>query len=417
MSNSDSSALASPNQPAAADTTLIEDDLPSSWLLTSLGSVVDYGRTSKAEPEDIADQDWVLELEDIEKDSSRLLERVTFLHRRSKSTKSRFQSGDVLYGKLRPYLNKVLIADRPGFCTTEIVPIEAEPRIDRRYLFYWLKHPAFLKYVDAESHGMNMPRLGTDAGRGAPFVVAPRSEQTRIADQLDALVSRVQACNDQLGVAPALLKRFRRAVFAAATSGDLTGDWWNGKALPDWSHERAADVCAKVQSGGTPKEGFQPSGIPFLKVYNIVDQKVAFDTKPQFIAPSIHVGSMAKSQTLPGDVLMNIVGPPLGKVAIVPADHPAWNINQAITLFRPSDRVTSVWLYIVLCDGKNIAAITHETKGSAGQVNISLSQCRDFVLPTPCLEEQTEIARRVEALFKIADRIEARFSCARALVH
>lgn len=199
--------------------------LPTSWVLTTLGTVVNYGSTVKAEPNEIADGDWVLELEDIEKDSSCLLQKMTFLQRQSKSTKNQFQAGDVLYGKLRPYLNKVLIAAEPGYCTTEILPLKAGPHIDNRYLFYWLKHPTFLKYVEAESHGMNMPRLGTDAGKAAPLVLAPRNEQTRIADQLDTLITRIQSCNDRFDAIPALLKRFRQTVLDAASSGELTRDW------------------------------------------------------------------------------------------------------------------------------------------------------------------------------------------------
>jgi type I restriction enzyme, S subunit len=197
-------------------------DLPASWILTTLGTVVQYGSTEKAEPHEIANDGWVLELEDIEKDSSRLLQKMTFLQRQSKSTKNRFQTGDVLYGKLRPYLNKVLIADEPGYCTTEILPLKAGAHLDNRYLFYWLKHPVFLKYVEAESHGMNMPRLGTEAGKAAPFVLAPRNEQTRIADQLDILLTRIQSCNDRFDAIPALLKRYRQAVLRAAISGELT---------------------------------------------------------------------------------------------------------------------------------------------------------------------------------------------------
>lgn len=387
--------------------------VPDSWLTTSLGSVVDYGKTSKAEPSEIEDDDWVLELEDIEKGTSRVLARKTFSERQSLSTKNRFEAGDVLYAKLRPYLNKVVIADAPGFCTTEIVPLRGGVHLDQRFLFYWLKNPIFLGYVETESHGLNMPRLGTDTGRAAPFVLAPRSEQTRIADKLDAVLARADACRDRLDRIPDILKRFRQSVLRAAMSGQLSVDW-RGGLEPEWAYERAADVCAKVQSGGTPKEGFTEDGIPFLKVYNIVDQKVAFEYKPQFIQPAIHKSSMAKSQTLPGDVLMNIVGPPLGKVAVVPGAHPEWNINQAITLFRPSSRISTGWLYIVLCSGKNIAHIVHETKGSAGQVNISLSQCRDFVFPVPSVEEQAEIVRRVGKLFTLADKLEARHAAARS---
>jgi len=98
--------------------------LPDSWKTCRLGDVVDYGATSKAEPDAIPADAWVLELEDIEKDTSKVLQRLTFAQRQSKSTKNRFAAGDVLHGKLRPYLNKVICADQAGFCTTEIIPLK-----------------------------------------------------------------------------------------------------------------------------------------------------------------------------------------------------------------------------------------------------------------------------------------------------
>ena len=125
---------------------------------------------------------------------------------------------------------------------------------------------------------------------------------------------------------------------------------------------------------------------------------------------------MSKSQTKPGDVLMNIVGPPLGKVAIVPDDFLDWNINQAITLFRPNQRIISKWIYYFLCSGFSIAEIIHETRGSAGQSNISLSQCRDFIFPVPPIEEQREIVRRVERLFTFAEQLEARLQAGQDLL-
>lgn len=230
-----------------SEATINAADLPASWVLTTLGTVVQYGRTEKAEPHEIADDDWVLELEDIEKDSSRLLQKITFLERQSKSTKNKFQAGDVLYGKLRPYLNKVLIADEPGYCTTEVLPLNAGAHLDNRYLFYWLKHPAFLKYVEAESHGMNMPRLGTEAGKAAPFVLAPRNEQTRIVNQLDTLLTRIQSCNDRFDAIPALLKRFRQAVLDAALNGAFSGNPVKGR-VPRVCISSIASVGARVNA-------------------------------------------------------------------------------------------------------------------------------------------------------------------------
>lgn len=260
-----------------------------------------------------------------------------------------------------------------------------------------------------------MVNLNQGILRALDIPIPSLAEQRRIADKLDALLARVDACRDRLDRVPTILNRFRQAVLNAAVDGYLTEEW-RGGGLKSWSFERAADVCAKVQSGGTPKEGFTTSGVPFLKVYNIVHQRIDFAYRPQFIAHDVHSSTLSKSLTLPGDVLMNIVGPPLGKVAVVTDEYPAWNINQAITLFRPSPRVSTGWLYCVLCSGKNIQSIIHETRGSAGQVNISLSQCRDFVIPVPPRDEQAEIVRRVESLFALADAIEAKWQAARAQV-
>ena len=167
-----------------------------------------------------------------------------------------------------------------------------------------------------------------------------------------------------------------------------------------WAEARAADVCDLVQSGGTPKkDGFvDEGGVPFLKVYNLVGQKIAFNYKPQFISKDAHAGNGKKSQVIPGDVLMNIVGPPLGKVAIVPDDYPEWNCNQALTIFRPSDAVTTDWLYHFLRSGIPVSTVVGETRGVVGQVNISLSQCRDFSVPIPPRPEQRRIVAKLDRL-------------------
>ena len=261
-----------------------------------------------------------------------------------------------------------------------------------------------------------MPRLGTDAGLKAPLVLAPLNEQRRIVDKLDRIGDRNRTARNELSHIPKLIARYKQAVLAAACSGKLTEDWRQTTNQKPWIYKRAADVCEKVQSGGTPREGFiQCLGIPFLKVYNIVDQKIAFEDRPQFVTESIHNGVLAKSRTQPNDVLMNIVGPPLGKVAIVPDSFPEWNINQAITLFRPSKNITTEFIYYFLCSGISTSEIINETRGSAGQVNISLSQCRDFIFPVPSLEEQKEIVRRVEKMFEKIDLMEQEYQKAAKL--
>lgn len=391
-----------------SEVSLSPDDLPSTWVLTNLGTVVDYGSTAKVEPSQISGEDWVLELEDIEKDSSKLLQRITFAQRQSKSTKSRFQPGDVLYGKLRPYLNKVMIADQAGYCTTEIVPIKTGAPLDNRYLFYWLKHPAFLKYVEAESHGMNMPRLGTDTAKAAPFVLAPRNEQTRIADQLDKLLARIQVCNDRLDAIPALLKRFRQAVLDAATSGALTEDW-QPESKRIWTVVQLSDVASDFSYGSAAKSS-KTGLIPVLRMGNIQNGRLdwsdlVFTSDPQEID---------KYKLLKGDVLFNRTNSPelVGKTAVYQGEREAIYAGYLIRVrclptLRPE--------YLNYCLGSKAGRAYCWSVKSDGvsQSNINAKKLAAFEFSLPSIQEQAEIVCRVEALQKLADRIEARYIAAR----
>jgi type I restriction enzyme, S subunit len=162
-------------------------ELPSGWEWTRLGEITNFGAAVKLDS--ISDDCWVLDLEDIEKDTSQLLQKVRFIDRGSLSEKNAFFSGDILYGKLRPYLNKVIVADENGVCTTEILPIRCFGPFNSHYFKFALKSPNFITYVTARSYGMKMPRLGTDDGRQACFPLPPLVEQHRIVAKVDELMA------------------------------------------------------------------------------------------------------------------------------------------------------------------------------------------------------------------------------------
>ena len=149
----------------------------------------------------ISDETWVLDLEDIEKDTSKLLQKCRFSERRSLSDKNSFQAGDVLYGKLRPYLNKVIVADEAGVCTTEILPVRCYGPFSSNYFKFALKSPYFINYVNARSYGMKMPRLGTEDGRKAYFPLPPLAEQHRIVAKVDELMALCDALKTRINEA------------------------------------------------------------------------------------------------------------------------------------------------------------------------------------------------------------------------
>jgi type I restriction enzyme S subunit len=172
-------------------------DLPSSWIWTCLGNVAQYGSLAKVgSNKNIPDEMWVLDLEDIEKDTSRLIERVSSSARSFQSAKTAFERGDVLFGKLRPYLNKALVADQEGVCTTEIVPIRGYCGLVPEYVRLVLKSQLTMARVDQLMYGMKMPRLGTADAVALGFPLPPLAEQHRIVakvDELMALCDRLEA--------------------------------------------------------------------------------------------------------------------------------------------------------------------------------------------------------------------------------
>jgi type I restriction enzyme, S subunit len=306
----------------------------------------------------------------------------------------------------------------------------------KNFLLYGIG--GYLSAIEAATSSVTVCHLSSRDIQRIPFPLPPLGEQKRIVEKLDTILPKVKSAKTRLENIPGILKKFRQSVLAAACSGRLTEDWREGN--PDvedansiytrtrvfnktadvafqendigWFIAKAEYVTSTITKGTTPKAGELLSDglIPYLKVYNIVDQSIDFNYKPQFVSAETHRGLLQRSIIYPGDVLMNIVGPPLGKVAITPNNYEEWNINQAIAFFRPiKELLTSDYLYIVLCNGEPIQEISKEFRGSAGQQNISLEQARNFLMPLPPLQEQHEIVRRVEKLFALADSLETKY--------
>ena len=124
------------------------DDIPDSWGVCCLGEVCDYGNCTNVDTKDIPETAWILDLEDIEKDTGKVLQKLTLKERNSASTKHSFHKGQVLYSKLRPYLNKVVLADDEGYCTSEILPLDFNDMVYPKYARYYLMSPTFLKYAN-----------------------------------------------------------------------------------------------------------------------------------------------------------------------------------------------------------------------------------------------------------------------------
>ena len=169
----------------------IEDEipfeLPDGWAWARLGVICPYGENKAVSADLIDETSWILDLEDIEKETGVIKKYATKSKRNSVSNKYSFYKGQLLYSKLRPYLNKVVIAPKDGYCTTEILPLTFYGNIYSPYMQLFIMSPTFLTYVNMISYGVKMPRLGTNDGKNAIIAIPPIKEQKRIRDKFDII--------------------------------------------------------------------------------------------------------------------------------------------------------------------------------------------------------------------------------------
>lgn len=173
-------------------------NLPKGWCLTTLESITNYGSCVNVSVQEIPKDAWVLELEDIEKDSAKILCARHKKDREIKGVRHRFKAGDILYSKLRTYLNKVLIAPNEGFCTTEIIPISVKLGIHNKYICHVLRSQAFLDYTAQCGYGVKMPRLSTKDAQNGIIPLPPYNEQLRIVSMVEKLLADLGTIEESL---------------------------------------------------------------------------------------------------------------------------------------------------------------------------------------------------------------------------
>lgn len=156
---------------------------------------------------------------------------------------------------------------------------------------------------------------------------------------------------------------------------------------------KASEVCDFITKGTTPPSEEilateSAETVPYLKVYNLsMTGDLQFQQEPQYVSREVHERQLARSKVYPNDVLMNIVGPPLGKFALVSDEYPEWNINQAIAIFRAKEQILPKYLLAALMQEKVMKPFIGQAVG-VRQLNISLEQCRNLECALPPIEEQ-----------------------------
>jgi len=235
------------------------------------------------------------------------------------------------------------------------------------------------------------------------FPLPPLSEQQRIVDKIDSLFSELENGITMLKTIKAQLLIYRQAVLKWAFEGKLTNTVMQEK-------KKLEDMCFFITKGTTPKKeemSKNKGDIPFIKVYNLTFIGVLdFTIEPMYVTKKVHNNFLARSKVIPDDVLMNIVGPPLGKVSIIPNSMNEANINQAIVRFRCKEQLVSKYLLHFLLYEKTIEGLSKQAKTTAGQINLTLEICRNLEIPICSKSEQQAIVSTIESRLSVCDKLE-----------
>jgi type I restriction enzyme S subunit len=287
--------------------------------------------------------------------------------------------------------------------------LRPNPTIAPQYLGYVLESPRIQRHFIDTAKGTAQKGVYLKALGKLEVELAPLAEQVRIVNQLNTLLARVQACNDRFDAIPALLKRFRRTVLDAAFSGQLSTEMMGTSPKESYPRIRLSEIAESRL--GKMLDRQKNTGTPTPYIGNVNVRWFSFDLvnlQQIFIEEREKPGLEIRD----GDVFICEGGEP-GRCAIWDAGTTDIVFQKALHRVRPfKDRLLPQWLaYCIrhMTDTEQLkplytgTTIRHLTGASLAQV----------LIPLPDSNEQTEIIHRVEALFAMADRIEARCTAAR----
>ena len=377
-------------------------DLPHGWARIALSGLVSPAGL-------FSDGDWVESKDQDANGSIRLLQLAdlgdgVFLDKSSRFVnEEQFKrlrctevlEGDILIARMPDPLGRACLAPRlPQRCITVVDVAILRPGnalVHSAWAMHALNAPQVRTQIDLESSGTTRRRIARGKLALFELPVPPVDEQKRIADKLDAVLARVAACRDQLNRVPAILKRFRQAVLAAAMSGRLTEEWRasGGLSAPV---ETTLGAVLRVSSGS------------FLAARDMA----LGGTIPVFGGNGIN-GHHDQGNVSKETLVLGRVGYYFGSVHLTPST--AWVTDNAMVVHHDETKTLRRFLYYALQ-----AIDLRANDASTAQPLISGRKLYPLRITIPAMREQSEVVRRVESLFAWADRLEARHAAARTHV-
>jgi type I restriction enzyme S subunit len=391
----------------------MENDLPKTWLVSKLGEIcfTTSGGTPSRKRDDFygGTIPWVKSGELSKGVITKTEEYITEEAVKNSSAKI-FPTGTLLIALYGATIGKLGFLGVDAATNQAVCGIFKNDILHLDYLYFFLYHNKN-KLIEQGAGGAQ-PNISQTILKDLDVTIPPLAEQQRIVAKIEELFSELDKGIETLKTAQQQLKIYRQAVLKYAFEGKLTNpDVKEGELPEGWEISKSGDIMDFINSGSTPTSEYlsdNSGDIPFLKVYNLnFDGTLNHTKNPVFVKRDVHQNKMKRSICLPNDVLINIVGPPLGKVSIVSNHYPEWNINQAIVAFRPNHNILPKFLAYQLQNQVLIQWLESTSKATAGQWNVKVSTCREIPMAVPRdLTEQQYIVQEIESRLSVCDKIE-----------
>ena len=396
-------------------------ELPKGWEWTTVGEITNYGDSVNVQVEDIDNSDWVLELEDIEKDTANIIQHLNKNERKINGTRHKFQKGQILYSKLRTYLNKVLVAPNDGFCTTEIMAFGSYGILSNNYICYVLRSLYFLDYTLQCGYGVKMPRLSTTDACNGLIPLPPLAEQARIVNEIQRLFSIIDIVENGKDGLQTAIKQAKSKILDLAIHGKLVPQDPNDEPASELLkriNPKAEITCDNPQYGKLPKgwcliqgkylykpmKSTKPQGLFFnyIDIDSIDNAKQNIDSVK--VVKTENAPSRASRYTQKGDIVFSMVRPYLKNIAIVPDNDCI--ASTGFYVCSPSNVEISKYCYYVMISDYTVSGLNQFMKGD-NSPSINKSDIDNWLFPLPPLSEQHRIVTKIEELFAQLNKIEA----------
>lgn len=369
------------------------------WIEVKLGDALSLSK-EKHKPDNI-ESIFYIGLEHIEKGTGQLAKSTS--EEEIHTIKNKFNNGDILYGKLRPNLNKAHLAKCNGVCSTDILVLTAKQGVLANYCLKFMLSRKFVNDMSENTNGVNLPRVSTQYIQNYHLPLAPLPEQRAIVAKIDQLFSELDNGIASFKTAQAQLEIYRQSVLKKAFEGELTKEWRDQQqlSLTGWRETTLDKLTLSISDGDHQAPPKTTNGIPFITISNIKNNTINF-ANTFYVDDNYYDKLAAHRKPLLGDILYTVTGS-FGIPVLIEFEK-KFCFQRHIGLIRALESINRKWLFWLLSSDLVFKQAQTTATGTA-QKTVALSSLRKFIVPVCSIEEQEQIVQEIESRLSVCDKL------------